>query len=141
MLKMVKKWWEKQPWAKKTEPKRESKIVYDDIKLFEKSPYEVKKIADYMLLGLESGNDYYWQGQYYPVPEIYMTQSKWEKMGRVGFGDRHFQEYSLDEREYVYILTNDDRPQFPEHIPYIVETLEVIGTVNKGTIFKMALAE
>lgn len=140
MLKMVKKWWEKQPWAKakkKTEPKvKKEKVITTIINCI---PYNYDEwegsgyYSKYMSWGTFQTED--WSS------DKNMNKSKWEKMGRTGFGNHLFQEYSLDEKGYVYILTKEPNSEFPQHLPYITETLEVVGQINTGTIFKMALAE
>ncbi len=55
-----------------------------------------------------------------------MTVKDWDKMGKIGYGDYFYQEYSLDEPGYVYVQTSNTSPQLPVHLGIDPASREVV---------------
>ena len=60
-------------------------------------------------------------------------------MGRIGYGNSSKQEYSLDEPGYIYVLTNTITPEFPSHIKTELQTLTIVATFSRNSIFRFVL--
>lgn len=65
----------------------------------------------------------------------------WELFSKVGFGNNYWQEYTLDKKGYLLVYTSESNPEYPEHIPYIVETKIILGKYKKGVIIRFDLVE
>ena len=72
---------------------------------------------------------------------VYMTWKDWEKMGRIGYGKSYRNEYSLAEKGYIYIYTDECRLDYPDHILYIEETKEIVFVRGNMTLAKFALVD
>lgn len=83
----------------------------------------------------------FYGGNIIPLLKNYVNEEKWLKMGRIGFGNNYWQEYSLDEKGSLYVYTSILKPEFPEDVPYIAETQYLVSRLNRGAVYKFALVE
>lgn len=69
-----------------------------------------------------------------------MSESEWDALYKVGYGNRYYQEYSLDEKGYIYILTDPANPEWPTDIPFIMESKTRMRKEDCGVVYKFVLA-
>lgn len=74
------------------------------------------------------------------VKLFFMTKEEWDVKARIGFGGRYWQEYSLDKKGYLLVYTSVNEPEFPENLPYIIETRSLLCYLGKGAIYEFAMA-
>jgi predicted transcriptional regulator len=119
-------------------------IIQRTLKEIEFKLAEIAEIKRGMqaLSGYFFTNPSYYGTYNWSISQYTMNKVEWEKLYRTGYGGRHWQEFHLDHKKRsIFVYTDDQNPEFPEDIPYIAETKEIVGHLKNGPIFKFDLVE
>lgn len=149
---MKPRFWEKKFWWKDTSkkdyiPKLPEIIDYTDTIKIEPAPFFGINASDYeMWKGTKhyssavtlnedtirnAFKDLMGEGYYEEMQEI-MTEQEYNKLAVVAFGRNGVSSYAFSkDNKYLYVLTTDDKPEFPVHLYYDKESSFRIPLLKK----------